>query len=133
MASFEGGGCLEDPPFVASLLDTKGYFKEVECFMCPGLALDFVPWGTLSTLEEGLGALNATGLFAEHIANMWVIKGGSSGLRMMMMGVCGVDRGVVLNSRWWARLCWWCGSEVMKWKVVGPGGGGGDDADNKMI
>ncbi|GKB27465.1 hypothetical protein Tco_0866866 [Tanacetum coccineum] len=79
MASFEGGGCLEDPPFVASLLDTKGYFKEVECFMCPGLALDFVPWGTLSTLEEGLGALNATGLFAEHIANMWVIKGGSSG------------------------------------------------------
>ncbi|GKF73755.1 hypothetical protein Tco_0220087, partial [Tanacetum coccineum] len=36
-------GALEDPPVVASLLDTEGCFEEVECFMCPGLAPGFVP------------------------------------------------------------------------------------------
>ncbi|GJT57301.1 putative ribonuclease H-like domain-containing protein [Tanacetum coccineum] len=40
-----------------------------------GLAPGFVPWGTLSTLEEGIGALSATGLSTEHIANMWEVKG----------------------------------------------------------
>nr|GEY46244.1 hypothetical protein [Tanacetum cinerariifolium] len=47
-------GALEDPPFVASLLDTKAF-------------------------EEVLGALKTTGLSAIHIANMWSMKGGSSG------------------------------------------------------
>ncbi|GJX27562.1 putative reverse transcriptase domain-containing protein, partial [Tanacetum coccineum] len=43
-----------------------------------GFALGFVPWGTLLTLEEGLGALNATGSAALQIANMWSMKRGSS-------------------------------------------------------
>ncbi|GJY95933.1 hypothetical protein Tco_0512294 [Tanacetum coccineum] len=64
-------GALEDPHFVASLLDTNGCFEEVECFLCPGLAPGFVPWGTLSALEEGLGDLKTTSSVALHIANMW--------------------------------------------------------------
>ncbi|GJS18169.1 reverse transcriptase domain-containing protein [Tanacetum coccineum] len=36
--------------------------------------LGFVPWGTLSAFEEGLGALKTTGLAAEQIANMWSVK-----------------------------------------------------------
>ncbi|GKD87915.1 hypothetical protein Tco_1359069, partial [Tanacetum coccineum] len=72
-------GALEDPPFVASLLDIEDCSKEVECFLCPGLALGFVPWGTLLALEEGLGALNTTGISATQIANMWSVKAGSSG------------------------------------------------------
>ncbi|GJU57705.1 hypothetical protein Tco_1235471 [Tanacetum coccineum] len=62
---------LEDPHFVASLLDTEDCFEEVECFLYPGLALGFVPWGTLSALEEGLGDLNTTSVSATQIANMW--------------------------------------------------------------
>ncbi|GKG39478.1 hypothetical protein Tco_0463623, partial [Tanacetum coccineum] len=50
-------GALEDLPLVTSLLDTEGYFKEVECFLCLSLTLGFVPWGTLSALEEGLGVV----------------------------------------------------------------------------
>ncbi|GJR64197.1 hypothetical protein Tco_0010262 [Tanacetum coccineum] len=57
-------GALEDLQFVASLLE------EVECFLFPGLAPGFVPWGTLSALEDGLGALNTTGSVALQIANM---------------------------------------------------------------
>ncbi|GJX50445.1 retrovirus-related pol polyprotein from transposon TNT 1-94 [Tanacetum coccineum] len=34
-------GALEDPPFVASLLDTDGCFKEVDCFLCPDSASTF--------------------------------------------------------------------------------------------
>ncbi|GKC44497.1 hypothetical protein Tco_1062219 [Tanacetum coccineum] len=68
-------GALEDPPLGASLLDT-GVCFEVECFLCPGLALGFVPWGTLSPLEEGLVALKATGFSALQIAIMWSVKGG---------------------------------------------------------
>ncbi|GJZ64632.1 hypothetical protein Tco_0621053 [Tanacetum coccineum] len=40
-----------------------------------GTAPGFVPWRTLSTLEEGLGALSATSLSTKHIANMWEVKG----------------------------------------------------------
>ncbi|GKG45055.1 hypothetical protein Tco_0495133, partial [Tanacetum coccineum] len=69
---------LEDPPFVASLLDTEGCFEEVKSFLCLGLAPGFVPWETLSALEEVLGALKTTGLSAAQIANMWFVKGGSS-------------------------------------------------------
>ncbi|GKA81116.1 hypothetical protein Tco_0787808 [Tanacetum coccineum] len=64
---------------VALLLDTWGYFEEVECFLCPCLALRFVPWGTLSVLEKGLGALNTSSLGAVQIDNMWSVEGGSSG------------------------------------------------------
>ncbi|GKC37608.1 hypothetical protein Tco_1049992, partial [Tanacetum coccineum] len=71
-------GALEEPHFVASLLDTEGCFEEVESFLCPGLAQVFVPWETLSTLEEVLGALKTTGVSAAQIANMWSLKGGSS-------------------------------------------------------
>nr|GEZ09167.1 retrovirus-related Pol polyprotein from transposon TNT 1-94 [Tanacetum cinerariifolium] len=73
-------GALEDLPFVASLLDTEGCFKEVECFLCPDLAPGFMPWGTLSALGEGLGTLNTTGSVALQIANMWSMKRGSLGL-----------------------------------------------------
>ncbi|GJU38036.1 hypothetical protein Tco_1186390 [Tanacetum coccineum] len=45
-------GALEDPPLVASLLDIEGCFEEVKSFLCPGLAPGFVPWETLSALEE---------------------------------------------------------------------------------
>nr|GEX67814.1 hypothetical protein [Tanacetum cinerariifolium] len=51
---------------------------EEDCDLCLDLALGFVPWGPLLTLEEGLGALNAIGLSEEYKANMWVVKGGSS-------------------------------------------------------
>ncbi|GKE71509.1 hypothetical protein Tco_0329878, partial [Tanacetum coccineum] len=68
-------GALEDPPLVTSLMDTRGCF-EVECFLCPGLALGFVPWGTLSALKEGLGALKATGFSALQISIMWSVKRG---------------------------------------------------------
>ncbi|GJU05133.1 hypothetical protein Tco_1121563 [Tanacetum coccineum] len=69
-------GALEDPPFVASLLDTKGCFEEVAGFLCPVLAPGFVPWETLSALEEVFGALKTTGLSKAHIASMWSVKGG---------------------------------------------------------
>ncbi|GJS44609.1 hypothetical protein Tco_0594730 [Tanacetum coccineum] len=72
-------GALEDPHLVSSLLDTDGCFEEVEGFLCPYLAPGFVPWETLSTLEEVLGALKTTGVSAAQIANMWSVKGGSSG------------------------------------------------------
>ncbi|GJR31121.1 hypothetical protein Tco_1107353 [Tanacetum coccineum] len=70
---------LENPPFVASLLDTEGCFEEVKCFLCPGFAPGFVPWGTLSALEKGLEALNTTYSSALQIANIWSMKRGSSG------------------------------------------------------
>ncbi|GKG57174.1 hypothetical protein Tco_0584600, partial [Tanacetum coccineum] len=54
-------GLLEDPPLVDLLLEREGCVEEVECFLCPGLAPGFVPWGTLSALEEGLGALRTLG------------------------------------------------------------------------
>nr|GFC87454.1 hypothetical protein [Tanacetum cinerariifolium]GFC87587.1 hypothetical protein [Tanacetum cinerariifolium] len=72
-------GALEDLPFVATLLDTNGCFKEVDCFLCLGRALRFVPWGTISAMEKGLGALKTTCLSAAHIANIWSVKGGSLG------------------------------------------------------
>ncbi|GJW58542.1 hypothetical protein Tco_0105273 [Tanacetum coccineum] len=50
----ESVGALEDPPLVATLLDTEA-------------------------LEEDLGALNATSVAAEKIANMWLVKRGPSG------------------------------------------------------
>ncbi|GJU77382.1 hypothetical protein Tco_1274452 [Tanacetum coccineum] len=50
-------GALEDPPFVASLLNTYGYFKEVAGFLCLVLAPGFAPWETLSALDEVFGAL----------------------------------------------------------------------------
>ncbi|GJW42094.1 hypothetical protein Tco_0070893 [Tanacetum coccineum] len=43
------------------------------------LAKDFVPWETLSALEEVLGALKTTGISTAQIANMWSVKGGSLG------------------------------------------------------
>ncbi|GJT26189.1 hypothetical protein Tco_0906464 [Tanacetum coccineum] len=70
-------GALEDPPLVTSLLDMGGCFK-VECFLCPGLGTGFVPWGTLSALEEGLGALKSMGFSALQIVIMWSVKGGPS-------------------------------------------------------
>ncbi|GKD94598.1 hypothetical protein Tco_1374435 [Tanacetum coccineum] len=66
-------GALEDPLFVAYLLDTEGCFKEVESFLCPGLALGFVPCETLLSFEEVLGAIKTTSLAAEQIANMWSV------------------------------------------------------------
>nr|GEU38453.1 hypothetical protein [Tanacetum cinerariifolium] len=45
-----------------------------------GLASGFVPWGTLSTLEEGLGALNTIGSAALQMANMRSVKRGSLGV-----------------------------------------------------
>nr|GEW04197.1 hypothetical protein [Tanacetum cinerariifolium] len=70
-------GALEDPPLVVSLLDTEGCFKEAESFLCPGLAHGFVPWETLSALEEVLGALKTIGVSIAQIDNLWSVKGGS--------------------------------------------------------
>ncbi|GKA20818.1 hypothetical protein Tco_0700807 [Tanacetum coccineum] len=62
-------GALEDPPFVASLLDIGGCLEEVDCFLCPVLAPGFVPWKTfISVCEEVLGALKTTGFPALQIA-----------------------------------------------------------------
>ncbi|GKA57781.1 hypothetical protein Tco_0756969 [Tanacetum coccineum] len=55
------------------------FWSDTRFFGASGLAPGFVPWGTLSTLEEGLGTLNTTGLAAVQIANMWSVKGGSLG------------------------------------------------------
>nr|GEX62379.1 FAD/NAD(P)-binding oxidoreductase family protein [Tanacetum cinerariifolium] len=74
-SSFE---ILIDPPFVASLLDIKGYLEEVAGFLCPVLAPGFAPWETLSALEEVFGALKTIGLSKGYIDSMWSVKGGSS-------------------------------------------------------
>ncbi|GJX84184.1 hypothetical protein Tco_1130382 [Tanacetum coccineum] len=69
-------GALEGPPLVASLMYTDGCFEE-ESFLCQDLTQGFVPWETLSSLEEVLGALKTTDLSAVQIANIGSVKGGS--------------------------------------------------------
>nr|GFD30018.1 hypothetical protein [Tanacetum cinerariifolium] len=71
-------GALEDPPFIASLMDTKGCLEEITGFLCLVLAPGFASWETLSAIEEVFGALKTTGLSKAHIASMWSVKGGSS-------------------------------------------------------
>ncbi|GJT70223.1 hypothetical protein Tco_1029509 [Tanacetum coccineum] len=79
-------GLLEDPPLVASLLDTEGCVEEVECFLYPGLAPGFVPWGTLSALEEGLGALGRLDMSVLQTANICLVKRANHGLTMEREG-----------------------------------------------
>nr|GEX33029.1 hypothetical protein [Tanacetum cinerariifolium] len=44
-----------------------------------GLAHGFMPWETLSALEEVLGALKTIGVSIAQIDNLWSVNGGSLG------------------------------------------------------